>query len=156
MLGRGQHDDHDVTKNCCQLQQIPAVHGVMGAYIQGAQECLTITASFMNLVNLVGSPSKPPSIARLLACDCLGKACAAHAVYYTVLPASLTPNALNSSLTLLQEQVSDLLQTLHDAPAQRLAQERDADAVGGEVVLPGVGQVELQAVNGTLHHAHAH
>ena len=61
---------------------------------------------------------KPPSIARLLAYDCLGEACAAHVVYYTVLPASLTPNALNSSLTLLQEEVSDLLQTLHDAPAQ--------------------------------------
>ena len=31
-----------------------------------------------------------------------------------------------------------------------VAQEGDADAVGGKIVLPGVGQVELQAINGSL------
>lgn len=31
-----------------------------------------------------------------------------------------------------------------------VAQKWDADAIGGEVVPPWVGQVELQAINGTL------
>ena len=40
------------------------------------------------------------------------------------------------------------MQALHARSG--VAQEGDADAIGGEVVLPGVGQVELQAINGSL------
>ena len=54
----------------------------------------------------------------------------------------------------LHKGFSDLLsrlvhmQSLHACSG--VAQERDADAVGGKVVLPGVGQVEFQAVDGSL------
>ena len=40
-------------------RSIPAVHDVMGAYIWGARECLTITLSFINSVKLVGLLQAP-------------------------------------------------------------------------------------------------
>lgn len=40
------------------------------------------------------------------------------------------------------------MQSLHACSG--VAQEGDTDAIGGKVVLPGVSQVELQAVDGSL------